>query len=136
MMSGGIMGERVVEGSAMIAGMSPELMPGRFVFLSFQGPVPTDISNAAIASFREAEGWSIVAPAELAPDEAAMALITLQVHSALEGVGLTAAVSVSLAEADIPCNVVAAFHHDHIFVPEDCAERAVSVLKARASSER
>ena len=130
------MGERVVEGSAMIAGMSPMLMPGRFAFLTFPGDVPKYFSEAAIASFRETEGWSLIVPADLAPEEMAMALITLQVHSALEGVGLTAAVSVALAESEIPCNVVAGFHHDHIFVPEDRADRAVSVLKARADAEQ
>lgn len=130
------MGERVVEGSAMIAGMSPMLMPGRFAFLTFPGDVPNRFLGAAIASFRETEGWSLIVPADLAPEEMAMALITLQVHSALEGVGLTAAVSVALAESEIPCNVVAGFHHDHIFVPEDCADRAVSVLKARADAEQ
>ena len=130
------MGERVVEGSAMIAGMCPMLMPGSFAFLTFPGDVPDQYSKAAIASFRETEGWSLIVPADLAPEEMVMALITLEVHSALEGVGLTAAISVALAEADIPCNVVAGFHHDHIFVPEDCADRAVSVLKARAAAER
>lgn len=46
-----------------------------------------------------------------------MRCMTLQVYSALEGVGLTAAVSQTLAEHDIPCNIVAAFQHDHVFVP-------------------
>jgi hypothetical protein len=47
-----------------------------------------------------------------------MACLTLRVHSALDGVGLTAAVASALAEIGIPCNMVAAFHHDHAFVPE------------------
>ena len=51
-------------------------------------------------------------------------------NSALDGVGLTAAVSGALAAEAIPCNVVAAFHHDHIFVPSGMAERALAVLKA------
>ena len=51
----------------------------------------------------------------------------LQVHSALDGVGLTAAVAGALAAAGIACNVIAAFHHDHLFVP---AARAGAVLLA------
>ena len=54
-----------------------------------------------------------IVPSELAdelktegPD---FARITLMVHSDLEGVGLTAAVSGALADAGIACNMVAAF---------------------------
>jgi len=55
--------------------------------------------------------------------------ITLTVHSSLEAVGLTAAVAGALARQGISANVVAAFYHDHIFVPRDQAERAVAVLE-------
>lgn len=54
--------------------------------------------------------------------------VTLRIHSALEAVGLTAAVSRELADAGLSCNVVAAFHHDHLFVPYEDADRAVAVL--------
>jgi hypothetical protein len=57
------------------------------------------------------------------------ARITLTVHSALEGVGLTAAVSGALAEQGIACNVVAGFHHDHLFVPWERREEALGVLR-------
>lgn len=112
----------------MIAGMSPDLRPGAFVFV-------TDADEAmiprAIAMFREAEGLSLVLSAEDAPGAGPrMRLITLQVNSSLEGVGLTAAVSSALADKGIPANVVAAFMHDHIFVPEAQAETALAVLLA------
>jgi uncharacterized protein len=58
------------------------------------------------------------------------AWITLTVHSDLAAAGLTAAVSSALFEQGISCNVVAAAHHDHLFVPENCAEEALAVLKA------
>ena len=59
-----------------------------------------------------------------------MRRITLRVHSALDGIGLTAAVSAALTEAGIACNVVAALHHDHVFVPAPDAARALSALEA------
>ncbi len=59
-----------------------------------------------------------------------MRRIVLDVLSALDGVGLTATVSSALAEAGIPCNVVAAYHHDHLFVPADAAEHALAILLA------
>lgn len=58
--------------------------------------------------------------------------ITLKIHSSLEAIGLTAAVSKWLAEASIPANVVAAFFHDHIFVPTAKAEQAIAVLIERS----
>ncbi len=59
-----------------------------------------------------------------------MRRIELGVTSALDGVGLTAAVASALAGAGIPCNVVTAFHHDHVFVPSGMAARALAVLQA------
>jgi uncharacterized protein len=66
-----------------------------------------------------------------------MRMITLTVHSSLEAVGLTAALSARLAREGIGANVVAAFHHDHIFVPSADAESALTALKAlqRESAE-
>ena len=52
--------------------------------------------------------------------------ITLSVHSSLEAVGLTAAVSCALAREGISANVVAAY--DHIFVPVANANQALSCL--------
>jgi uncharacterized protein len=56
-----------------------------------------------------------------------MRQITLQVFSALEGVGLTAAVAGVPADHGFACNMVAACHHDHAFVPGADAGRAVEL---------
>jgi PhnB protein len=56
------------------------------------------------------------------------AMITLRVRSALDEVGLTAAVATALTEHGISCNVVAGHFHDHLFVPPDRGEEAVDVL--------
>jgi hypothetical protein len=45
-------------------------------------------------------------------------------------VGLTAAVSAALTREGISANVIAAYYHDHIFVPEADAERALDALRA------
>ena len=58
-----------------------------------------------------------------------MSCITLNVYSSLEGVGLTAAVAAALGEAAIPCNMIAAFHHDHVFVPSKMRHAAMEVLE-------
>ena len=69
-----------------------------------------------------------------------VAWLTLEVHSALDAVGLTAACSGALAAAGIACNVLAGYHHDHLLVPVDDAKRALAILAAwapvRADAER
>ena len=94
--------------------------------------------GAAIGTFREDEGVCGIVPADVA-DELGIegpdfARITLMVHSDLEGVGLTAAVASALADAGIACNMVAALHHDHAFVPADRAEEAHAVLRRLAGA--
>ena len=92
-------------------------------------------------SFVEDEGTTVIVTIEQAaqlgpvPDFVA-AWITLTVHSALDAVGLTAAVSAALTEADISCNVVAAAFHDHLFVPVEDAARAMAALQALSESSR
>ena len=114
----------------MIAGMRPALQPGTWSFVPL-GPDAPRLSQA-LATMREPEGRSAMLPA--APDDPLpMAHILLQVTSALDCVGLTAAGSTVLAVADSPCNVVAGHHHDHIFVPQSQATAALRILERRAA---
>lgn len=111
--------------------MRPALNPGRYVYVTVPGPAPDGLDP--IATVREDEGRTLVVRQEeadaagLASDYVA-AWITLRVHSALDSVGLTAAVAGELAAAGLSCNVVAGFHHDHLFVPHDRATEALGVL--------
>jgi len=50
------------------------------------------------------------------------------VHSSLDAVGLTAAVSGRLAAHGISANMIAAYYHDHIYVPQNKAQLALQVL--------
>jgi hypothetical protein len=61
-------------------------------------------------------------------------LITLSVHSSLDAVGFIAVISRRLAGAGISCNVVAGYYHDHILVPVDRAEEAMTLLLEIAAS--
>ncbi len=87
-----------------------------------------------MASFREAEGLTLLVTKEDADKagfnyESVFRGITLTVHSSLEAVGLTAAVSGKLAEEGISANMIAAYYHDHIFVPAEEADAALSALE-------
>ncbi len=112
----------------MIAGMEPVLVEGSFAFVPW--PKGKAWPAGTRASCVEDEGLSLIVPVEAAPKDAvAMRCITLRVHSSLEGVGLTAAVSAGLAAADIPANVVAGYHHDHVYLPRDKADLAMKILR-------
>ncbi|GKY89003.1 ACT domain-containing protein [Sinisalibacter aestuarii] len=126
----------------MVSGMTPELRAGRFVFVTItDSALEARLMSSARAVFREAEGTSLLIPGDVALKhglnaDAPMRGITLNVYSSLHGVGLTAAVSGALADHDIPCNMIAAFHHDHVFVPEHLCERAVEILRSLQDSAR
>ncbi|MEL7253523.1 MAG: ACT domain-containing protein [Pseudomonadota bacterium] len=122
--------------AAMIAGMAPVLNDTVWHFCTGQGINP----HGALAVFEEAEGTSFIFSETAAAEHGfelnqPMAQITLSVHSALDGVGLTAAVASALADAGIPCNMVAAFHHDHAFVPWEMRDQAIAVLQAVAEGQ-
>ncbi len=128
---------RVRETNAMISGMKPALQPGVWHFCTCAPDQAVDLVPHALATMHEAEGLSLILPEDQAAtagliSDMAMSMITLQVHSALDGVGLTAAVAQVLTLAGIACNVVAANHHDHVFVPVKDADTAVDVLRALA----
>lgn len=117
----------VSDPARMVAEMAPVLDPKVWSYLVVDGqPLPAD----TFALIREAEGLTAIIPAEGGD----FARITLMVHSALDGAGLTAAVSGALAEQGIACNVVAGFHHDHLFVPWGRRDEALAVLEELAAA--
>lgn len=127
----------VSDARELVAGMTPELKSGQYVFCAARDRDWTLLQP--LAMFREAEGVSLIlerGAAEAAgfPIGAPMALITLNVYSALDDVGLTAAVSGALAKSGIACNMVAALHHDHVFVPIERADEALAILLALQAS--
>lgn len=114
--------------------MKPERNPGEYVFC-----VVDTFEQAAslepLCLFQEKEGVTVILSREQADFlslsySLVCAWITLTVHSSLAAVGLTAAVSRALAEENISCNVVAAYHHDHLFVPVEDGEPAMEALLA------
>ena len=125
--------------SAMISGMTPELRDGRFYFCSTH---EEDLAAAAyphaLGMFREDEGVTLVLSEAHATRlgfalSSPMSQIVLEVYSSLEGVGLTAAVAAALARDGIACNMIAAYHHDHVFVPSHSAQAALRSLHALQS---
>jgi len=123
----------------LIQNMDPELHAGEYVFCRI-GHEDAPVNFGPISWFQEKEAVTVILPREKADDlglsySFVSGWITLNVHSALEATGLTAAVSQALTEAGISCNVVAAYYHDHLFVPWKDAGRALNILKGMKSNE-
>jgi len=127
---------KIKDTTAMIARMSPVLGDGTWNYCcEADSAKAASLATHAFGMVREVEGVTLILPTSIAAAQGYdvtlnMRLITLNVFSDLEGVGLTAAVAQALTDAGISCNVVAAFHHDHVFVPEADAERAMDALIA------
>ncbi|MCR9246700.1 MAG: ACT domain-containing protein [bacterium] len=115
-----------------MAELQPERQPGTFAFVCVDPA--TDLTGLEpVATMREPEGLTLVLPVEQARArglafEIEMAWITLMQPTALDAVGITAAFARQLAQAAIPCNVIAGVHHDHLFVPANRAEQAAELL--------
>lgn len=117
----------------LLSTMEPVLHAGVYVFVSVEN-IKVIENVEVFATVREPEGLSAVlresdAIALGLPIMFRAAWITLTVQSDLQAVGLTAAFSTVLGAAGISCNVVAGAWHDHIFVPANQGEQAVTLLR-------
>ncbi|WP_294120117.1 ACT domain-containing protein [Sphingomonas sp.] len=106
----------------LLAALEPQLYPERY---SFTTTVDPTLEDGDFAIVREVEGLTVV---RLDPS-GEWARISLGVHSSLDAVGLTAALSARLADIGISANIVAAYYHDHIFVQWDRRDEAMACLR-------
>ncbi len=122
----------------LLAELRPAQQPGAYVFCAWPTATPVPAQLHPVGIFHEREAVTRLraqaeAEALALPHSGPHAWITLTVHSALEAVGLTAAVAQALTQAGVSCNVVAAFYHDHLFVPQAAAARALEALAQLSS---
>ena len=125
--------------ATLLRSMSPQLNDGDYVFCSIaERSLLRDCE--VLGSFREREGLTVILQRHEAERlglsfDYVAAWITLNVHSALDAVGLTAAFASALGKAGISCNVIAGYYHDHLFVGQADAGRAMQVLQRLAAGE-
>jgi uncharacterized protein len=116
-----------------VSGLRPSVSPIEFAFATLPPGRPAPLGVEAIGTFHEAEGLTLIAPARQLRSAAVQvssgfAMITLNVHSSLEAVGLMAATTAALAEAGISANPLAGYFHDHLFVPWGRRHDAIATL--------
>jgi hypothetical protein len=124
--------------NTLLRTMKPKHNIGDYVFCVVNDLTRINFDDIVLV-FKEKEGNTVIIKKELADNlkldySFISGWITLTVHSSLEAIGLTAAFSKALSEAGISCNVVAAFYHDHIFVPKEDTEKAIEVLNGFSAS--
>ena len=128
--------------SKLLARLQPRLLADEYVFCTIPDGRYGDYAELnPLACYQEAEGLSLVLTKASAltaslPFESTFRGITLTVHSSLNAVGLTAAIANKLTAAGISANIVAACHHDHVFVPAPRAEEALRLLASLSSKQQ
>lgn len=123
--------------AVLLANATPEHNAGNYVFCKVISLEGIDLLAVSMM-FREKEAITLILSQEYADFlrleySSVFAWITLTIHSSLDAVGLTAAFSSALAKVGISCNVVAAFHHDHIFVGAHDVGGAMKALRNLSS---
>lgn len=113
--------------------MQPKLVPGKYVFCTISESKFSALKIKSKMVFREEEGVTFILEKEVADKnklsyDKIWSLITLNVNSDLAAVGFLAAITPALAKAGISANVVSAYYHDHLFVLEEMAEKAMELL--------
>ena len=127
----------IVDIKVLLRDMTPVLDTHAYVFCTKAVRTLTDeiVRLEPTGTFLEAEGMTLILLKTKADEvgfmyEGVFRKITLEIHSSLEAVGLTAAFSKVLTDHGISANVVAGYYHDHIFVPEAKAEQAMDALRS------
>lgn len=118
----------------ILANLDVDVRAGTWVVITRRAP---DAAADAVAEARvsEREGITYVVPEAFAMAQGEQpgfvaAWLSLRVHSALNAVGVTAAVSGVLAGRGIACNVIAGFHHDHLLVPAARRDDAIAAIRS------
>ena len=126
---------------SLLRSLSPSISDGKYCMGTFDEAQMMGLAGYIkyiVGIFRENEGLTAVFSDEIMEEMALytsakiagpFALITLGVVSPLASVGLLAAITGALAKEGVPVNAYSAFYHDHLLVPYDKREAALSALK-------
>lgn len=118
----------------LLKNMSPTLDDNEYVFITTNGAYGDYATLNPLCTFSEKEGLTLIIMKSIAiaqglKFDGTFKKITLEVHSSLNAVGLTAVVASKLKDNNISANVIAAYYHDHIFIQSNLAEKAMNCLK-------
>lgn len=124
----------------LLKNMDPKLSQTKYYFVLLDQSYLMNLANVVdylICIFYEDEGLTVIFSEPILKDVAEVAKeppvgpfakITLNVNSDLMAVGFMAKITSELAKDNISVNPISAYKHDHIFVPFDKREKALSIL--------
>ena len=117
----------------LLQSMQPVLKEGIFVFANVPIDKEQQAKDCCIQYFQEEEGMASILRKEDAVRLGIEAIyesrmISLMVHSSLDAVGFLSAITTNLSSAGISVNPVSAFYHDHLFIPANKADLAMTLL--------
>ncbi len=120
--------------SILLKNMNPILHKMEYVFCTFSHKQTIMNELDPVCVFKEKEGTTMIILKKQAdkfsiPYDFIFKMITLTIHSSLEAVGFLAAITTKLAQHGISVNPVSAYYHDHLFIPVNKADEAMSILK-------
>ena len=123
----------------LLRSMKPILHDEPYGIVASTSDVKPEYATEMFAVIREQEAMTLVATQSQlqhagydARDQ--WARISLEIHSSLSAVGLTAAFAAKLGSKNISANVIAGFYHDHIFVQWSERHNAVQALQELSQS--
>lgn len=113
----------------ILGALRPYVRQGAYVYVTAETPPEVDCHARIV----EDEGVTLVLDQAIADEhrltyDGVFGWITLEAHTSLQAVGITAAVSTALARVGLSCNVLAGYYHDHLLVPLDSVSEAMDVL--------
>lgn len=94
--------------------------------------------DEVLGTFKEGEGLTVIADTKFLNSqnlayEGPFAKLSIEVHTSLDLVGLTAVLATKLADQGVSANVVAAYYHDHVFVQYGDRNTAIEALASLKS---
>ena len=124
-------GEKDLE--TLLRSVRPNLSESQFVFYSISPDKLSTLKMKPLFVFREEEGVTIIIEKRHADSKSLdyddiWSWIVLTVHSSLSAIGFLAAITAKLSENGVSVNVVSAYFHDHLFVPQEKVRLAMQVL--------
>lgn len=126
----------IVSLAKILESLSGILYPEKYVFVTVASKQLQDLNLSNIfAVINEEEAVTLIVETSKKNNWTTEELpefsrITLNVHSSLNAVGLTAAVSTALAKKEISCNIIAGYYHDHVFVQKAREAEALEIINA------
>jgi hypothetical protein len=118
----------------LLRSIEPKLNEGEYVYYTIDEMALRKLDISPLLIFTEEEGVTLILEKSQADTNSlnykeTWQLVTLTVHSSLSVIGFIAAITQHLSKYGISTNVISAFYHDHLLVPNGMGEKVFVILR-------